>query len=91
MPRGRPSKGTQEGLEELTTAAGRMTSSLALEPPERRMSQVSCPKCSTLVKQGGFPAWQIIIAILFFPLGMLALLAGRKPTTCSNCGFRFQT
>ena len=51
------------------------------------MAAVSCPKCSTLVGRAGFPAWTIIVAICFFPLGLLALLAGRKPTTCGNCGF----
>jgi hypothetical protein len=52
---------------------------------------ISCPKCSKPTAQGGFAAWQIIVAICFFPLGLLALLAGRKPTTCNMCGFIFQT
>ncbi len=55
------------------------------------MARVSCPKCSSLVRQGGFPLWEILVAIFFFPLGLLAFLAGRKPTTCSSCGFTFQT
>jgi hypothetical protein len=35
--------------------------------------------------RAGYPAWVIIVAICFFPVGLLALLAERKPTTCSNC------
>jgi hypothetical protein len=49
------------------------------------MSQVSCPKCEKLTNQGGFNTWQIIVSICFFPIGLLSLLAGRKPTTCQEC------
>ena len=49
------------------------------------MAMVTCSHCSKATKQAGFPAWEIIVAILFFPLGLLALLAGRKPTTCVHC------
>ena len=48
------------------------------------MAAISCPKCNTLTVQAGYPAWVIIVAICLFPLGLLALLAGRKPTTCGN-------
>jgi hypothetical protein len=48
---------------------------------------VSCPKCGILVQMSGYPAWVIIVAICFFPLGLLALLAGRRPTRCGGCGF----
>lgn len=54
------------------------------------MSAVSCPKCNTITQRFGFPAWVIIVAICFFPLGLLALLSGRKPTTCGHCGFTWQ-
>jgi len=54
------------------------------------MATVSCPKCSTPNIQAGFPAWTIIVSICFFPLGLLALLAGRKPTQCRQCGFIWQ-
>jgi hypothetical protein len=30
------------------------------------------------------------VAICFFPVGLLALLAGRKPTACGKCGTAFQ-
>lgn len=53
------------------------------------MAEVTCPKCGKMTNRGGFAAWQIIVAICFFPLGLLALLAGRKPTTCSSCGNTF--
>jgi len=51
------------------------------------MALVSCPKCNTPTHTAGYPAWVILVAICFFPLGLLALLAGRKPTRCGNCGF----
>lgn len=50
---------------------------------------VSCPKCGTMTRRGGYPAWVIIIAICFFPLGLLALLADRNPSVCHNCGHTF--
>ena len=52
------------------------------------MAAVTCPKCGSLTSQAGFPAWVIIVAICFFPVGLLALLAGRKPTQCGNCSHR---
>lgn len=51
---------------------------------------VSCPKCSQPASAAGYPAWVIIVAICFFPVGLLALLAGRKPTTCMHCGFTWK-
>jgi hypothetical protein len=54
------------------------------------MGMVSCPSCSKGTSQGGFPSWAIIVAICFFPLGMLALLAGRNPTNCQHCGHTWQ-
>ena len=54
------------------------------------MAQVTCPKCGTLTGRGGFPTWTIVVSICFFPIGLLALLAGRKPTQCSNCGNTWQ-
>ncbi len=50
------------------------------------MALVTCPKCNTQVQQAGFPVWVIVVCICFFPIGLLALLAGRKPTPCTNCG-----
>ncbi len=54
------------------------------------MAMVSCPMCSNQTTLAGFPAWEIIVAICFLPLGLLALLAGRKPTTCRHCGHIWQ-
>ncbi len=51
------------------------------------MPLISCPKCNNLTQRAGFPAWTIIVSICFFPVGLLALLAGRKPTICRQCGF----
>jgi hypothetical protein len=54
------------------------------------MAAVSCPKCNMIASQAGYPAWVIIISICCFPVGLLALLAGRKPSTCGRCGFTWQ-
>ncbi|UXE67225.1 MAG: DUF2367 domain-containing protein [Chryseotalea sp. WA131a] len=51
------------------------------------MAVISCPKCSKPVTKGGYHTWQIIVAICFFPIGLLALLASRKPNNCFSCGF----
>jgi BRI3-like protein len=50
------------------------------------MSLVTCPKCNAPVNRSGYPVWVIIVAICFFPLGLLALLAGREPSRCHQCG-----
>ena len=50
------------------------------------MASISCPKCNGIANRGGFAAWQIIVAICFFPIGMLSLLAGRQPSGCTACG-----
>lgn len=49
------------------------------------MAQVSCPKCSTQTTLGGVPAWQVVVAVCFFPIGLLALLGGREPSVCPSC------
>jgi len=54
------------------------------------MALVTCPKCGKPTQQGGFATWQIIVSICAFPVGLLALLAGRKPATCSHCSHTFQ-
>ncbi len=52
---------------------------------------LSCPRCNALNPKPGFPAWVILVAIFFFPIGLFALLTGRKPAVCHNCGFHWQT
>lgn len=52
--------------------------------------KISCPKCEEHVEKAGFPGWVIVVAILFFPLGLLAFLAGKNPTKCPHCGFSWQ-
>ncbi len=51
---------------------------------------LSCPRCGAFAKRGGYQAWQIIIAICFFPIGLIALAADRSPTVCPHCGFTWQ-
>lgn len=55
------------------------------------MAQITyCPECKKLVPAGGFKTWQIVVMILFFPFGFLALLADHKPTKCTSCGHVWQ-
>ncbi len=54
------------------------------------MAMLSCPKCSSATPTSGYPFWVIVVAICFFPVGLLALLVGRKPSTCPNCGYTWQ-
>lgn len=54
------------------------------------MAAISCPKCNTLTERAGYPLWVILLCICLFPVGLFALLAGRKPTTCGNCRFTWQ-
>jgi len=53
-------------------------------------TQLSCPKCDSIAIRGGFRIWQIIVSIIFFPIGLLSLLFGRKPTKCQKCGHLWQ-
>lgn len=55
------------------------------------MSQVTCPSCNKLTKQGGFRGWQILVAICLFPIGLIALLAEKEPTKCQYCKHTWQT
>jgi len=64
--------------------------SLLTQKKETYMTQISCPKCSEMANRGGFKGWQIIVAICFFPLGLLALLADREPTRCPKCSHTWQ-
>ena len=54
------------------------------------MAVISCPKCQNPTEKGGYQTWQILVAVCFFPLGLLALLADKKPTICHGCGFTWQ-
>jgi hypothetical protein len=54
------------------------------------MALITCPKCNQVTVRAGFPVWEIVVSICFFPIGLLALLAGRNPTTCTHCGNTWQ-
>ena len=54
------------------------------------VGQLSCPRCGGPGLKGSFRAWQIIVSICFFPIGLLSLLAGRSPSRCLSCGFIWQ-
>lgn len=55
------------------------------------MSVISCPECKKLTKKGGYQTWQIAVAICFFPIGLVALMAPKNPTKCDSCGFTWQS
>ncbi len=55
------------------------------------MAQISCPQCRSATPRAGFGFLKIAVAILFFPIGLLILLTGRKPTACRQCNFLFTT
>ncbi|MDD6152514.1 MAG: DUF2367 domain-containing protein [Elusimicrobia bacterium] len=54
------------------------------------MALGNCPKCGKETSLGGFEIWQIVVSICFFPIGLLALLAGKKPSVCEHCGHTFR-
>ena len=47
---------------------------------------VTCPKCGTKTKKGGIKPIRIVFCILLFPIGLLALIGAREPSTCLSCG-----
>jgi len=55
------------------------------------MKNVYCPKCKNLTPEKGYKVWQILVAICFFPLGLIALDLDKKVTVCKHCGYAFQT
>jgi len=46
-------------------------------PAERKDRPL--PNANEQTKQGGYKTWQILVAICFFPVGLLALLADKNP------------
>jgi|TARA_B110000967_G_C18457638_1_gene351025 hypothetical protein len=54
------------------------------------MAIISCPECKKTTQKGGYQTWQIAVAICFFPIGLLALLADKNPTVCSSCNYAWQ-
>jgi len=55
------------------------------------MANTYCPKCNELTHKGEYKAWQIIVAVCFFPIGLIALDADRKISTCKKCGYKWQS
>lgn len=53
--------------------------------------RVTCPRCGAQAKRGDWPLSSIVVAIILFPIGLLALLSGRNPTICGNCGNNWRT
>ncbi len=70
-------------------------SAMTHKPPAKLVragpGEISCPKCSLPTKQAGFSAWIWLVAVCFFPMGLLAFAAGRDPTECRHCHNVFKT
>jgi len=54
-----------------------------------RFPQGSCTNCGGYPKKIGIKAWQILVSIFFFPIGLLALLVNNG-YKCSKCGFEWK-
>lgn len=55
-------------------------------------SKIPCPVCQTMTKPGGFSEVAIAIAVIFFPLGLIALfISRRKPRNCPACGHQWHS
>jgi len=55
------------------------------------MSKISCPNCRQVTPRAGFGCLAVGLSIALFPVGLLFLLLGRKPTACRHCKFIFKT
>lgn len=49
------------------------------------VQKISCPKCAALTNRGSHSLAQIVMCVCLFPIGLLSLLGGRKPTVCTKC------
>jgi hypothetical protein len=49
-----------------------------------------CPRCTTPARKGTFAWWVLLAAVCLFPLGLLALLIGPRPTLCPSCGYSWK-
>lgn len=61
--------------------------SMQVDVPRRLLT---CPQCNTSQKRSGYPAWAIVVSVCLFPLGLIALMVGRKPTKCMQCGLTWK-
>ena len=46
-----------------------------------------CPKCGAAMEKAKYYPWQIVVSIFFFPIGLMALAAPKKPATCTACQY----
>ena len=49
---------------------------------------VTCGRCLRCTRRK-FPLWAVLSSVVFFPLGLLALLVGRHPLACPHCHGEF--
>lgn len=54
------------------------------QPPQVGIVANPCPRCGSEMTEK-FSAWQIVVSILLFPIGLISLAAGKKKK-CSRCG-----
>ena len=55
------------------------------QQPYKPIAVNPCPRCGSEMRVK-YRGWQIAISIIFFPLGLLSLLAGKRKK-CPNCGY----
>jgi len=83
---------TDEGVLALAATSATLLIIVVLGRNEiTKAGKTSCPKCGGGAITGQFSAWQFILVTCFFPLGLLALLAGRQPAQCPECDHRWKT
>ncbi|MCB2185419.1 MAG: DUF3592 domain-containing protein [Deltaproteobacteria bacterium] len=58
--------------------------------PAAPAAGLTCPRCGAPTPRGRFRVWQILLAVVLFPEGLLALMLGRGPATCPQCGHQWQ-
>jgi len=54
------------------------------------MALLSCPKCDAPCEKSGYQTWQILVAICYFSIGLIALLMDKAPTQRPKCSHMWQ-
>ena len=56
------------------------------QPPQVGIVANPCPRCGSEMTEK-YSAWQILVSIFLFPIGLVSLAAG-KQKKCSRCGHK---
>jgi DNA-directed RNA polymerase subunit RPC12/RpoP len=55
-----------------------------------QINKSTCPNCNHRNDDGGLQVWQIVISIIFFPIGLLSILV-KKDVHCRNCNYVYKS